>query len=64
MAEEITKRIHDINSFMSTKDNETYLVGKDENGKDFTMVFNTIELLEWLDIDYMKSQSKKYINNL
>jgi len=64
MKGEIKKRIHDINTFMSTEDNETYLVGKDENGKDFTMVFNTIELLEWLDIDYMKSQSKKYINNL
>ena len=49
---------------MSTKENETYLVGTDENGKDFTMVFDTIELLEWLDIDYMKAQSKKYINNL
>jgi len=64
MKGEITKRIHNINTFMSTEDNETYLVGKDENGKDFTMVFDTIELLEWLDIDYMKSQSKKYINNL
>jgi hypothetical protein len=64
MKGEITKRIHDVNTFMSTEDNETYLVGKDENGKDFTMVFDTIELLEWLDIDYMKSQSKKYINNL
>jgi len=64
MKEKETKRLHDINTFMSTEDNETYLVGKDENGKEFTMVFNTIELLEWLDIDYMKSQSKKYINNL
>ena len=64
MAEEITKRLHDINAFMSTEDNETYLIGKDENGKDFTLVLNTIELLEWLDIRYMKEQSKKYINNL
>jgi len=64
MKGEITKRIHDINTFMSTKENETYLVGRDENGEDFTLVLDTIELLEWLDIDYMKSQSKKYINNL
>jgi hypothetical protein len=28
------------------------------------MVFDTIELLEWLDIRYMKSQSNKYINDL
>ena len=60
----ITKRLHDINTFMSTPDNETYLVGKDEYGKDFTMVFNTIELLEWLDKKYMKEQVKKYIKNL
>ncbi len=64
MKEQETKRLHDINTFMSTQENETYLVGKDENGKELTMVFDTIELLEWLDIDYMKSQSKKYINNL
>ena len=65
MAEnKITKRLHDINTFMSTPDNETYLVGKDEYGKQFTMVFNTIELLEWLDKKYMKEQVKKYIKNL
>ena len=58
-----SKRLN-INTFMSTKDNETYLQGTDENGKDFQVVFNTIELLEWLDIDYMKSQVKEYINNL
>ena len=28
MSEEITKRLHDINTFMSTEDNETYLIGK------------------------------------
>mgnify|MGYP003109063301 FL=1 len=60
----ITKRLHDINTFMSTADNETYLAGKDEYGKEFTMVFNTIELLEWLDKKYMKEQVKKYIKNL
>ncbi len=65
MAEnKITKRLHDINTFMSTPDNETYLVGMDEYGKQFTMVFNTIELLEWLDKKYMKEQVKKYIKNL
>jgi len=60
----MTKRLHNINTFMATEDNETLLVGTDENGKELTMVFNTIELLEWLDIDYMKKKSKNYINNL
>ena len=60
----MTKRMNDINTFMATKDNETCLVGIDEMGEDFQVWFNTIELLEWLDINYMKSQSKKYINDL
>lgn len=64
MEKDITKRLHDINTFMSTEDNETYLVGRDEHGNNLTMVFDTIELLEWIDIKYMKDQCKKYINNL
>ena len=60
----IQKRLHDIDTFMATEDNETFLSGKDEMGVDFFIIFNTVELLEWLDIDYMKKQSKKYINNL
>ena len=60
----IQKRIHDIDTFMATEDNETILSGKDEYGNDFILIFSTMELLEWMDIDYMKKQSKKYINNL
>tara|TARA_R100001460_G_scaffold33339_1_gene65263 strand:+ start:242 stop:439 length:198 start_codon:yes stop_codon:yes gene_type:complete len=63
-SEEIRKRMNDINTFMSTTTNETYFVGTDEHGKEFNIVFNTIELLEWLDIDYMKERTKKYIDNL
>ena len=57
------KRLN-IEGFMSTADNETYLTGTDENGNDFQVIFSTIELLEWLDIDYMKEKAKEYINNL
>ncbi len=39
------KRLN-IEGFMSTADNETYLTGTDENGNDFQVVFSTIELLE------------------
>ena len=60
----MTKRLNDINTFQATEDNETYLVGTDENGEQFTIIFNTIELLEWLPVDHMKQMSKKYINNL
>ena len=64
MNKDIRKRLNDINTFMSTIDNETYLMGIDQYGEEFTIIFNTIELLEWMDIDYMKKQSKKYIDEL
>lgn len=53
-----------IEGFMSTADNETILSGTDENGEDFSIVFSSIELLEWLDIDYMKKQITEYINSI
>ena len=46
------KNLHDINTF-ACSDNEVYLAGKDENGKDFTIVLNAFELLEWLDMKYI-----------
>tara|TARA_R110001606_G_C14998516_1_gene606754 strand:- start:39 stop:239 length:201 start_codon:yes stop_codon:yes gene_type:complete len=64
MQEELLTAIHDLNTFMTTKDNETYLSGKNENGEDVTIMFSTIELLEWLDIKYMEKQAIKYIENL
>ena len=64
MEDQITKRMNDIHTFMSTKDNETCLSGTDENGKEFMIWFNTIDLLESLRIDHMKEKAKYYINNL
>tara|TARA_R110002126_G_scaffold51848_1_gene141613 strand:+ start:1232 stop:1435 length:204 start_codon:yes stop_codon:yes gene_type:complete len=58
------KRLNNIEMFMATEDNETILSGTDEYGKDFCITFNTIELLDWIDIDHMKKQSKTYINKL
>ena len=60
----IYKAINDINTFSSDLDNETCLVGTDEYGNDITVIFDTIDLLHWIDIKYMKRQSKKYINEL
>lgn len=57
------KNLHDINTF-SCSDNEVYLSGIDEEGKDFTIVLNAFELLEWLDIKYIKKQTIKYIKGL
>jgi len=58
------KRINDINTFASTLDNETYIIGTDEKGDEITVVFDTIDILQWLDTKYMKRQAKKYINTL
>lgn len=58
------KRINDINTFASTLDNETYISGTDENGEDITIIFDTIDMLQWIDTKYMKRQAKKYINTL
>ena len=60
----IYKRINDLNTFASTMDNETYLAGTDEHGNDITIIFDTIDLLRWIDTKYMKRQSKKYISTL
>ena len=57
------KRLHDINTFQCV-DNELYLSGKDECGKDFTIVFDAFNFLEWIDreqIQYIKKQTIKYI---
>jgi hypothetical protein len=59
-----SKRLNDINTFMSTENNETILQGTDEYGEDFSITFDTIELLDWLDIEHMKNKAKNYINNL
>ena len=57
------KNLHDIYTYQCHR-NEVYLGGKDEDGKDFTIVFDTIELIFWLDIPYMKEQAIKHIKEI
>jgi len=57
------KNIHDINTF-SCNDNEIILSGTDENGEDITIILNAFEVLEWLDMNYIKEQTLKYIQSL
>jgi hypothetical protein len=64
--QEIFKSIHDINTFQCTKDNELYLGGVDEYGKDLIICFNAFQFLEWIDtkqIAYIKEQVKKHIDS-
>jgi len=63
MSKETTISLHDINTSQHVL-NETYLVGSNQWGEEVTIILNTIEILEWLDITRMKQQSCKYINQI
>ena len=54
---------HNINTYQ-TVENETYIGGINSDLEDVTLVFNTIELLEWLDINHMKKEAIKHIKQL
>ena len=54
---------HNIHTYQ-TVENETYIGGINSDGEDITLVFSTIDLLEWLDIDRMRKEAIKYINEL
>lgn len=55
--------IRELHTF-AAQENETYIAGMDDEGNDFTVVFRTIDLLDWLDIRRMKAQAKFYIDKL
>ena len=62
---ETHKRLHEINTFQCV-DNELYLRGKDEWGKDLTLCFDAFNFLEWIDkeqIDYIKQKVIEYVEN-
>ena len=59
----IVKAMNDINTFQA-HENEVYLRGTDEYGKDFQICFDSYNFLEWIDtehLEYIKEQLTKYI---
>ena len=59
----IWKNLHDINTFQCCE-GELYLRGTDEYGKDFQVVFDALDFIEWIDteqLDYIKEQLIKHI---
>ena len=61
----IHKSLHEINTFQCV-DNELYLRGKDEYGKDFQVCFDAFNFLEWIDkdqIEYIKQKTIEYIES-
>ena len=62
---EIHKRLHEINTFQCV-DNELYLRGKDEWGKNFTVCFDAFNFLDWINkdqIEYIKQRTIEYIES-
>jgi hypothetical protein len=57
------KRLN-IKEFHANTENETYLTGTDENGKEIQIVISTLEILEYIDKDYLKESLTEYIKNL
>ena len=59
----IHKAMNDINTFQCC-DGELYLRGTDEYGKDFQVVFDAYDFLNWIDseqIEYIRQQLIKHI---
>ena len=59
----IHKAMNDINTFQA-HENEVYLRGTDEYGKDFQVVFDSYNFLNWIDtehLEYIKEQLIKHI---
>jgi coenzyme F420-reducing hydrogenase alpha subunit len=59
----IHKRMNNINTFQCCE-GELYLRGSDEYGRDFQVVFDAYDFLNWIDtedIEYIKEQLIKHI---
>ena len=61
----IQKRMNNINTF-HVYENEVYLMGIDEYGKDFQIIFEAYDFLNCIDkdqLEYIKKQLIKHIKN-
>ena len=61
--ETIHKRMNDINTFQA-HENEVYLRGTDEYGKDFQICFDSYNFLEWIDTERLKYIKKQLIKHI
>lgn len=55
--------ITEIYGIQTIKD-ETFIQGINDKNEDIIIKFNTIELLEWIEIKELKNEMHKYINEL
>jgi hypothetical protein len=61
--EMIHKRMNDINTFQA-HENEVYLRGTDEYGKDFQICFDAYNFLEWIDTEHLKYIKEQLIKHI
>ena len=59
----IHKAMNDINTFQACE-NEVYLRGTDEYGKDFQVCFDSYNFLEWIDTEHLKYIKKQLIKHI
>ena len=56
----IHKNMYAINTFQA-HENEVYLRGTDEYGKDFQICFDSYNFLDWIDTEHLKYIKKQLI---
>jgi len=61
--EVIMKRMNNINTF-HTYENDIYLSGTDELGKDFTICFDAYNFLNWIDTEQLEYIKEKLIKHI
>jgi hypothetical protein len=59
----IHKNMYDINTFQA-HENELYLRGTDEDGKDFQVCFDSYNFLNWIDTEHLKYIKKQLIKHI
>ena len=59
----IHKRMNDINTFQA-HENEVYLRGTDEYGKDFQICFDAYNFLEWIDTEHLKYIKEQLVKHI
>tara|TARA_R110002110_G_scaffold245365_1_gene461786 strand:- start:344 stop:658 length:315 start_codon:yes stop_codon:yes gene_type:complete len=59
----IHKRMNDIYTFQA-HENEVYLRGTDEYGKDFQICFDSYDFLKWIDTEHLEYIKEKLIKHI
>jgi hypothetical protein len=63
MSQHINKRLHAINTLFYNEGDVT-LTGIDELGVEFFLTIPVMELLEWINIEDLRAEAIKYINEI